>query len=195
MACDGLITADMLNDCLNGSIGGLETNVLIINSADIDRAGVTYDAANKTLMTGFALQTGKVGFLLQGVKQVNNTAWELVKKETGLDKKKHVFNGLMLTLSAANKLQLELMSEGANLVIIVEKKWKGTGNVEAFDVYGIGSGLELNVATYNSNENDGSAVFELSSADSFEEARLPATLLVGDYSATKTLFDNKFLGA
>jgi hypothetical protein len=36
MPCEGLITADILFDCNNPSVGGLETDVLLINAEDID---------------------------------------------------------------------------------------------------------------------------------------------------------------
>ena len=146
-------------------------------------------------MDSFQLLSGKTGYVLQGVKQVNSESYELVKKDTGADKKKHIFSGVILTLSAENKLQLEHLSEGGQYVVIVEKKWKGVDNKDAFDVLGINVGLELNVATFNSNENDGSALFELSSVDGFEEPKFPVNLLIGDYQATKTLFDNKFIQA
>lgn len=196
MGCgEGLLTGDLGYDCENGSIGGLETNVVIINRKDIDQSSIAYDGANKMILTGFSLLSGKTGFALQGIKQTNSTAFELVKKETSADKKKHIFSGIILTLSAANKLQLQLMSEGGNYVLAVEKKWKGASDVDAFDLLGIDSGLELNVSTYNSNENDGTATIELSSVDDFEEPKFPVTLLLADYASTKAVFDNKFIEA
>ena len=72
MICDGgLINADMLYDCLNAPIGGIETNVLLFNIDDIDYTAITRDASNEDIVTNFALKTGKTGYLLQGVKQVN----------------------------------------------------------------------------------------------------------------------------
>lgn len=195
MDCKGFLTADILYDCLNGGVAGLEASVIIVNRDDINLSSITYDANNKMIMTGFQLNSGKTGFLLQGIKQVNSEAFELIKKETSADKKKHTFNGIILTLSAANKLQLEKMSEGAQYVAIVEKKWKGADDVDAFDVLGIDVGLELNVATFNSNEADGNAIFELSSADGFEEPKFPVNLLLTDYTTTKTAFTNKFAQA
>lgn len=195
MPCEGILTADMLFDCLNGAVAGLEADVLLINRKQIDLNSITYDANNKMIMNTFQLLAGNTGYLLQGVKQVNSSAFELVKKDTGADKKKHIFGGVILTLSAANKLQLESMSEGGSYVAIVHKKYKGLDNEEAFDVLGIDSGLELNVATYNSNEADGTATFELSSVDGFEEPKFPVNLLVGDYAATLALFNNKFIQA
>lgn len=191
--CKGFLDGDIEYDCANGSVGGLETNVNIINRDDINQASITFDPNNKMIMTGFQLKSGKTGFLLQGVKQVNSSLFELVKKETSADKKKHTFNGVILTLSAENKLQLEKMSEGGSYVVIVEKKWKGESDKDAFDVLGIDAGLELNAATFNSNENDGTATFELSSVDGFEEPKFPVNLLLSDYMTTKTAFTNKFI--
>lgn len=195
MACDGLLDGDILFDCDYGTVAGLEVNVVIVNRTQVDVTTTTYDASNKVLMTAFALQSGNTGYSFQGVKQVNSTAFELVKKDTGADKYKHIFNGVILNLSAENKLQLQQMGEGGKYVVIVEKKWKGEDSEDAFEVFGIDSGLELNVATYNSNENDGTAQIELSSADGYEEPKLPVNLLLTDYDTTKAAFDNKFIEA
>lgn len=194
MACNGVIDADILFDCDFPAIGGIEVNVVLINREQVDVTATTYSGTNKTLMTAFALTEGSsyTGYSFQGVKQVNSTAFELVKKETGPDKFRHVFNGIILNPSAENKLQLQQMAEGGKYVAIVEKKWKGEDNEDAFDVFGIDSGLELNVVTYNSNENDGTISIELSNAENYEEPKVPATLLLTDYATTKTAFDNKF---
>lgn len=194
MACNGLVTGDILFDCDFPSIAGIEVNAVFINRSQVDVTATTYDAGNKTLMTAFALSEGSsyTGYAFQGIKQVNSTAFELVKKDNTPDKFKHTFNGIILNLSAENKLQLQQMAEGGKYVMIVEKKWKGEDNEDAFEVYGIDSGLELNVVTYNSNENDGTATIELSSAENYEEPKVPATLLTTDYATTKASFDNKF---
>ena len=195
MSCEGIIDADILADCDNALVGGLETDVLLFNRQDINLDAITYDASNKVLCTNFELLSGKVGFLLEGVKQVNSTAFELVKKDNGTDKKKHIFNGLILTPSAANKLQLENMSEGADFVAIVNKKWKGAENKEAFEIFGLDSGLQLQTATYNSNENDGAILFTLANPDGYEEPKIPLTLLETDYPTTLALFNAKFIEA
>lgn len=195
MACDGLLGADILFDCDNAMIGGIEVDVLLFNRTDIDESALTFDPSNKTLLTNFQLLPGKTGYLLQGVKQVNGASFELVKKETGSDKHKHIFSGNLLNFSAANKLELQTMSEGASLVAIIELKWKGANNTEAFQVLGIDSGLELNTITWNTNENDGVLQFELSSVDGYEEPKVPLTLLETDYATTKAAVDNKFAQA
>jgi hypothetical protein len=195
MACDGLITADILYDCDNSPLGGLETDVLLFNVEDLDIAALTVDAQNGDIVTNFQLLTGKTGFLLQGVKQINSASSELVKKEFSSDKHKHVFNGVVLNVSAANKKQINIMSGGSKYIAVIDRKWKGEDNKEAFLILGLESGLELLTATWNSNENDGVLQFSLESTDGFEEPKLPNTLLETDYATTKAAFDNKFVQA
>jgi hypothetical protein len=195
MACDGLITADILYDCDNSPVGGLETDVLLFNVDDIDISAITFDAANGDIVTNFQLLTGKTGFLLQGVKQINTASSELIKKEFSSDKHKHVFNGVVLNVTAANKQQVNIMAEGSKYVAIIDRKFKGAANAEAFLILGLESGLELLTAVWNSNENDGVLQFSLESTEGFEEPKLPNTLLETDYATTKAAFDAKFAQA
>ncbi|WP_294823630.1 hypothetical protein [uncultured Flavobacterium sp.] len=190
--CTGSLTADILFDCANAPVGGIEQNVVLINKDDIDMTTTTIDAANRILVTNLQLKAGKTGYLLNGVKQSNGKAWELVKKENAPDKFKHTFSGVIFNPSADNKLQADGLSKGAKYVAVVEQVWKGAGNEEAFEVLGLSSGLELTTMTNSSRENDNMIMFELASADGFEEVTMPKTLLDGSYTATKTAFTNKF---
>jgi hypothetical protein len=192
MACEGLISADMLFDCANPAIGGIETDVLLINAEDVDIAATTFSSTNKTVVTNLALKSGKSGYILQGVKQVNGANTELVKKEMGPDKFKHVFSGVILNASAANKLQATNLSEGSKYVVVIEQKWKGASNADAFVVLGLKSGLELQTMTWNTKENDGTIAFTLESTEGYEEPTLHLTLLETDYATTKTAFVAKF---
>lgn len=195
MACEGLITADILYDCDNSPVGGLETDVILVNVTDIDIDATTFDALNSDIVTNFQLLAGKTGFLLQGVKQINSASSELVKKEFSSDKHTHTFNGVVLNVSAENKKQINIMSEGAKYVAVIDRKWKGASNAEAFQILGLESGLELQTVTWNFNENDGVLQFSLASTEGFEEPNLPNTLLETDYATTKIAFDAKFAQA
>lgn len=192
MACEGLISADILFDCANPAIGGIETDVLLINAEDVDIATTTFSNSNKTVITNLALKSGKTGYVLQGVKQVNGANTELVKKEMGPDKFKHVFSGVILNPSAANKLQATSLSEGSKYVVVIEQKWKGASNADAFVVLGLKSGLELQTMVWNTKENDGTIAFTLESTERYEEPTLQLTLLETDYATTKTAFVAKF---
>lgn len=195
MACDGLLTSDILFDCANAMVGGVEVNVLLFNHKDINKSTVTFSATNKMVMTNFQLKSGKTGYLFQGVKQVNALKNELVKKELGPDKWKHTFSGIILNFSAENKERLMEMSEGGKYAVMVELKWKGASAIEAFQLGGYDSGLELNVATWATNENDGTVTIELSSSEGYEESKQVYTVLETDYTTTLTAFGNKFIQA
>jgi hypothetical protein len=193
--CTGNLTADILFDCANAPIGGIEQNVVLIKKEDIDVAATTTDATNRVLVTNLQLKAGKTGFLLTGVKQSNGKAWELIKKENAPDKFKHTFSGVIFNPSALNKQQADSLSKGAKYVVVIEQVWKGANSGDAFEVLGLSSGLELMAMTNNSRENDNMIMFDLASADGYEETTMPRTLLDGDYAATKTAFTNKFAQA
>lgn len=193
--CTGHLTADILFDCTNAPVGGIEQNVVLINKDDIDVTATTTDATNRILVTNLQLKPGTSGYLLTGVKQSNGKAWELVKKENAPDKFKHTFSGVIFNPSATNKLQADSLSKGARYIAVIEQVWKGTDSEDAFEVLGLSSGLELMTMTNSSKENDNMIMFELASADGFEETTMPKTLLDVTYAATKTAFSNKFTQA
>lgn len=191
----GILDADFVLSCDDKAQGGLENDVLLINRSDINYSAITYDAGNKNIVTNFALKSGKTGYLLQGVKQVNSTSFELVKQEFSFDTFKHMFNGVVLTPSSANKEQAEKLASGGKYVVIVNRKYKGALNADAFEIYGLQSGLELETMTYNSKENNGVISFALASAEGEDETSLPKTLLETDYDTTLTAFEAKFAEA
>lgn len=191
--CTGHLTADITFDCLNAPIGGIEQNIVLINKDDIDVSATVTDPANRLKVTQITLKAGKTGYLLTGVKQANGKAWELVKKENAPDKFKHTFSGVIFTPSLANKTQADNLSKGSKYVAVIEQVWKGTNNADAFEVLGLTSGLELTTMTNSSKENDNMIMFELSSAEGFEETTMPKTFLATDYETSKTAFDNKFV--
>jgi hypothetical protein len=193
MACEGLLTGNILYDCDNEMVAGIEVNVLAFNHSDIDKSACTFSATNKMVMTNFQLKTGKTGFLIQGVKQVNALKFELVKKELGSDRFKHTFTGIIFNLSAENKQRLTELARGGKIAIMVELKWKGLNSADAFQLAGYDSGLELQVATWGVNENDAKISIELSSSEGYEETKPVLSVLETDYNTTSIAFGNKFI--
>jgi hypothetical protein len=68
--CDFLISADIQGyDCSNPMVKGAKATGLIINKADINMAGVTYDASNPFKVTALPLLAGKTAYdIVQGGK-------------------------------------------------------------------------------------------------------------------------------
>ena len=195
--CTGILTADIQFDCINAPVGGIEQNVVLINKDDIDLAATTLGTDNRLQVTQIQLKPGKTGYQLTGVKQSNGKAWELVKKENAPDKFKHTFSGVIFNPSLANKTQADNLSKGGKYVVVIEQVWKGGANADAFEVLGYQSGLELTTMTNSSKENDNMIMFELASADGFEETTMPKTYFkeAEAYGIRKALFDNNFIEA
>ncbi|MCR5863072.1 hypothetical protein LRS05_13460 [Flavobacterium sp. J372] len=84
MDCTGNLTANIVFDCLNAPVAGIEQNIVLINKEDIDISTTTLDPTNRLLVTSLSLKAGKKGYKLTGVKQANSKAWELVKKKMRL---------------------------------------------------------------------------------------------------------------
>jgi len=198
--CTGDITGNILYDCLNTATGGIEQNVVIIKRDDINFAETVVDPDNRNLITSLVLKATKTGRKIQGVKQSNGKSWELVKKENMPDKFKHTFSGVVFAPSIAAKAVIDGLTKGAKYVIVVEQTWKGLSSKDAFEVLGLTSGLEIATMTNNSKENDNMIMFELSSADGFEESTMPKNFLDGGltdgtYALSKTAFDGLFASA
>ena len=195
--CTGQLTDDINFDCENAPIAGIEQNIILINKDDIDVSATTVAAGNRLLVDNIQLKAGKTGYLLKGVKQSNGKAWELVKKENAPDKFKHTFSGVIFNPSLANKTQADNLSKGGKYVVVIEQVWKGGANADAFEVLGYHSGLELTTMTNSSKENDNMIMFELASADGFEETTMPKTYFkeAEAYGIRKALFDNNFIEA
>jgi hypothetical protein len=193
--CTQKLTADLLIDCDNLPVGGLEVNAWIFNKTDIDRSAVTFDASNKISMTNFQLLSAKVGFKLEGIKQSNAKNYALVPKENLPDKWLHQFNGVIFNPTVNNKLQLNSLSEGGRYVVVVEQLWKGATDASAFEVLGYNVGLKLTESVNNSVENDNGITLVLASEANYEETNVPYTLLDIDYATTKAAYDNGFVQA
>jgi hypothetical protein len=193
--CEDKLSADIAKNCDVKPIGGIEVNVVLIPFDDIDKTNSTIDGTNDLLITNLATKTGTQGYFVEGIKQSQGASFELVKKEDSFDKFKHMFSGVVLTPSVANKKSLSEISSGSKYVAVVEKKWKGVLEVDAFEVLGWDAGLVISEMTWNTKESDGIIKFVVASEDGYEEPYMTRNVLETDYATTKTAFDAKFATA
>tara|TARA_R110000803_G_scaffold149081_7_gene214553 strand:- start:2796 stop:3389 length:594 start_codon:yes stop_codon:yes gene_type:complete len=193
--CEDKLSSDIAKNCDVKPIGGIEVNVVLIPFEDVDKATSTIDGTNDLLITNLATKSGTQGYFIEGIKQSQGASFELVKKEDSFDKFKHMFTGVVLTPSVANKKSLSEVSSGARYVAVVEKKWKGVTQADAFEVLGWDAGLVISEMTWNTKESDGIIKFVVASEDGFEEPYMTKNVLETDYATTKTAFDAKFATA
>jgi hypothetical protein len=193
MSCITKITGGFALDCANLPIAGLESDIVLINIDDVDKAATTFNVSNELLVTNFQLKAGRTGYALQGVKQSNGKNYQLVLGENLPNRFTHGITGKILTPSVENKLQLQKLALGGKYVAVVKQNWKGTDSMDAFEILGYNVGLILKEATNNSTEESNTIVLVLGSEDGFEETKVPLNLLKTDYATTDALFDNKFI--
>jgi len=192
--CESLLSADILKNCDHNPVAGLEVNMYFFNIDDIDRTNITVNASNDLLLDNFQLKSGKTGYVVEGIKQSNSLTEELVIKDYA-NYYKHLIGGVILNPTAKNRKSLETILSGGNYCVVVEKKWKGTDGVDAFVIVGLDVGVTASTKVYNSKENDGVEMFELASADGYEEPRPYRSLLMTNYATTKLALDGKFVQA
>lgn len=193
--CNEILTADIAKDCNVKPVGGIEVNVVLIPFASIDKANSSIDAGNNLLIEEIITLSGTSGYFVEGVKQSQGASFEMVKKEDSFDMYKHTFSGVVLTPSVANKKSLSEVASGSRYVAVIEKKWKGVSDADAFEVLGWDSGLEIQEMTWNTKESDGIIKFVLANADGYEEPEMTRNFLDTDYATSKTTFNNKFATA
>lgn len=194
--CEDYLTDDIMRECIGSSIAGIEINVLLFNSQDVDREATTFEAASKgTVISALKLKDNKKGYFAQGVKQTSSASFEVVLKDQSEDKYKHGFAFIIPNISTANKMRLDEILKGTGVMALVELKYKGEDRKDAFQLFGWEQGLKVATATYKSNENEGSIMVELSSPDGFEESLPPMTVYETSYDVTATSFTNRFAGA
>ena len=193
--CDELLTGAISKNCDEKPQAGIEVDVVIINYDDIDFANTTFDGTNDLLITNLATNSGTTGYFIEGIKQTQGASFELVKKEESFDGYKHKFEGVILDPSLENKQRLSEISAGGRFVVVVEKKWKGVDDEDAFEVLCWNAGMEIETVIWNSKEADGIIKFSLASVDGFEETKMTYNLLETDYATTKIAFDGFFATA
>lgn len=193
--CEEKLTAAIQRDCDNKPKGGMEVNVILYNYDDLDKANTTFSGSNDLIITNLATKSSTTGYLLDGIKQVNMASFELIKNEEGFDKYRHLFAGVILNPSAANKKRLDEIASGGRYVVIIEKKWKGQNQADAFEILGYDSGLVISTVVWNTKESDGVIKFELASEENFEEPKMPYNILETNYATTLVAFNGLFATA
>lgn len=188
MSCIGKLTANIAYDCTpaNRAKGGLETSAVLINRADIDWTSVTQTGAT---VTNISLMSGATGYSIEWIKQLGTVGSE-VSINDGLDTFTHNFAARIFGSGADDAERMKELLEG-EYVVIVETKFKGTSNADAFKVFGLENGLKMSEGTYSSTENDGALVFTLASVENYGESYPFLIWNETNYTTTKAKFDNK----
>jgi hypothetical protein len=182
MGC-GDLTRGALYNCDDPLYGGTDEEAGVINKQDI--ASIAYSTATPNLITGITLKTGKVMHLFTGFRNNILPSLEAVDVPNGPTVWKHILNFFAFLNSQIWKNELAKLGKGKFVTVYRNAKQ----DENAFEVQGVGKGLELQAGAVNNKaENNGAYNLILSSRASQEEVLPPNTWFTTDYATTLAAF-------
>ena len=189
MACNKKLTANILFDCADAPLKGLDGGTaVLINYDDIDFAGSTVTGAT---ISDLATVSGSAGFSIDWYKELASTATSFTANAEDVDGYSHQFLARLSNSSALNAERANELKNG-RFIVVVETSYKGASDAEAFKVYGWDAGMELSEMTGNSNENGGGLLFTLSTREATVERYPYNIFLETTYATSKATFDTLF---
>lgn len=134
--CDYLISADIAGyDCDNPMVKGAKANGLIINKADINMSGVTYDANNPFMITALPLNTGKTAYdIVQGGKTPYTGTQQEMQEGTYQNTITNTVQFVILNQGNSTAQQIFALMNGEFVVVL-------QNNNDTYQVYGLEGGL------------------------------------------------------
>ena len=188
VSCIDDLTGDFQKDCENPPIIGLEENAFIIPYEDIDRAATTFNS-DKTAITSLAFVDGALKIPVQAFKKFKDGGYEMKENADSPNGATHMFSFVSPKNTTDSKAFLNALMTGARCVVVVERKWKGLNNVDAFEVLGYNVGM-TGASTMKYYADNGSHVVTLKTPADEQEPKVPYTFIDTDYATTKTEVDS-----
>lgn len=187
--CAPKVTADMIFDCADKPKRGLDGGkAVIINWDDIDRAGSTEALA---IITDLVTKSGTSGFAAEWFKDLASGNSAFAPSTEDIDGFLHNFLCRIATSSAENAERARELSQG-RFVVVVETKYKGALQAEAFKVFGWECGVKLSEMTWNTLENSGAIPYTVATEEGDTESYPYNVFLETDYATSKATFDTLF---
>lgn len=186
------IGKDVTYNCNNRSVAGIEQRLVLINESDLLASGITFDTIlPNSLITQIDLLPQKIGYEIQGIKQIMNYTNSLVADENSEDGVKHMITGVKFyDPSEEIRNEINKYIAGAKVYAVLERKWKGIDNKHAFLFFGLKFGLMI--SELKDESADGLITISLSTPGKFKEPYLPHIYRNVDYATSLTTFNNKF---
>lgn len=181
MAICGKLIQNMLYDCTNPVIGGVEAVVYLFNRSDI--TAYVRDVTNPQIITDITLASGAKGFRYEGYNTSVKPKSTFVKKDYSA-RFDHAVDFVIFAKGSAVKAEVEKL--GTNRVVAVIENIHKSGD-SAFEIFGTDLGLELTTLTADPNDanSEGAYVVNLTSPANFKEPHMPATFFDTDYATSK----------
>lgn len=192
--CDNVIKRDIVANCDDPIVPGLEQEGVIINRKDVDFSTVAFNATRKNVIETLALKEGKKAYK---VVALGSTPFTGTNTALATGTYRNTFTNIVNMVILANDPDVcnDIIDGLANgeYVVILENKAKNLLKEEnpgdsAFQIYGYYQGLkaaELSNDKYSEDTDGGWSV-------SLQETKVPKSALFyykTDYDTTKTAID------
>ena len=189
MACIDKLSGDIQFDCENDRPqAGILDEAILINYDDIDFGASTTNGAT---VTNLALKSGATGYKLEWGKRLGSLGSEFTPDSENLDGFTHSFITRLMTPSASTAERAKEIKNG-RFIVVIETKYRGVDQLDAFKILGWKSGLELTEMAMNTNENHSSLTFTIATYEGEYEDYPYSIFLETDYQTSKTSFDALF---
>lgn len=178
------LSKGLIADACKRAISGLNSRILLMNYADIDRTTTTeLNGVVETLQ----LKAGKYAHAFE-FKDTTLVAEHNLVKEAYLPTWEHIINAKLLAKTQDAKNAVEVLAK-AKVVAIVENKEQGAAGEVKYEMYGYDAGLELTESNNTTAFADGVVYsVKLASSDA-KESSLPKTIYKTSATATDTLIE------
>jgi len=186
------ISKNVLFDCNNRPVEGIEQRLMLINEDDLIASGITFDTTYpNSLITQIELLPSRIGYEVQGIKQIMNFTNSLVSDDNSVDGVKHSITGIKI-FDPSEEIRNEINTyvAGAKVYAVLERKWKGVDNKHAFLFFGLKFGLMI--TELKDDSATGVIEMSLSTPGKFKEPFLPHIYRDTDYDTSLTVFNNRF---
>jgi len=184
MACGAINTGSQINcnALLPGGIGG-DSRLVLYNYMEV--SGVTESPSIPGLVTAITLTSGASGYQFQGYKVSLKPSVDVVAGASGQNLYKHRIAFVIFENSQLQKNNIQRLALG-RYIAVYENNGK---DANAFEIMGLGSGMELKPQKIRDlQENNSAYMLLLETPDNELETRLPQTIGTS-YSAGKTVVD------
>jgi hypothetical protein len=182
--CDTKLAQDILLDCDNISQKGVESEGVIINYADIDKAGCTRSG---NILSALALVNGAKGYKIV-VPEGSPFNGTMIEAAVGTYMTKWNKTVAFVVLNSGPDVSHDVIDKLANgkFVAILQNKFAGEDGKNSFEVYGFEQGLKLSAGARDLNSDDTDGGWSVT----LQEQQAPSSglfLFDTDLATTKTL--------
>ena len=131
--CDKL-SENIVRDCANPPVKGIQQRLILINEQDLPASGITFDATlPSALISQLALTAATTGYEVEGIKSIMNFTNGFENPEDAESGVMHSIAGIRVNdPSEENRNEVNKFIAGQKVYAVLERKWKGPENKHAF---------------------------------------------------------------